>query len=113
MRTSNVDLVSKLVVFFTLRAVAPQTDVLIGKPRDFRAFQSSLGLPIEPLNLFSKNLFSYMRLIFALYIELFYIFLCQCEAMIASMWSMMVELLQVTRVGTSINCLRPNIVQNL
>ena len=54
---SNVDLVSKLVLFFTLRAVVPQTDVLLGKPRDFRAFQSSLGLPIEPLSLFLKNFF--------------------------------------------------------
>ena len=79
MKTSNVDLVSKLVVFFTLRAVVPQTDVLLGKPRDFRAFQSSLGLPIESLSLFSKNFFSYMRLILALLIKLFYIFLCQCE----------------------------------
>ena len=56
-KTSNVNLVSKLVVFFTLRAVAPQTDILLGKPRDFRAFQSSLGLPIESLSLFSKNFF--------------------------------------------------------
>ena len=79
MKTSNVDLVSKLVAFLTLRAVVPQTDVLLGKPRDFRAFQSSLGLPIESLSLFSKNFFSYMRLILALLIKLFYIFLCQCE----------------------------------
>ena len=38
-----------------------------------------------------------------------------CETLLgklASMWSMMVELLQVTRVGTSINCLIPDIVQN-
>ena len=57
MKTSNVDLVSKLVVFFTLRAVVPQADVLLGKPLDFRSFQSSLGLPIESLSLFSKNFF--------------------------------------------------------
>ena len=54
---ANVDLVSKFVVFLTLRAVAPQTDALLGKPRDFRAFQSSLGLPIESLSQLSKNLF--------------------------------------------------------
>ena len=78
----NVDLVSKLAVFFTLRAVVPQTDVLLGKPRDFRAFQSSLLLPKESLSLFSKNFFSYITLIFALHIELFYIFLRQCEVLI-------------------------------
>ena len=54
---SNVDLVLKLVVFFTLRAVVLQTDVLMGKPRDSRAFKSSLGLPIESLSLFSKKFF--------------------------------------------------------
>ena len=43
LETSIVDLVSKLVVFFTLRAVVLQTDVLLGKTRDFKAFQSSLG----------------------------------------------------------------------
>ena len=59
-KTSNINLVSKLVVFFTLRAVAPQTDVLLGKP-----------------SLFSKKKKkNYMGLIFALHIELFYIFLC-------------------------------------
>ena len=57
MKTSNVDLVSKLVVFFTLRAAVQQTDVSLGKSRDFRALQSSLGLPIESLSLFSKNFF--------------------------------------------------------
>ena len=75
MKTSNVDLVSKLVVFFTLRAVVPQADVLLGKPGDFRAFQSSFGLPIESLSLFSKFFFSYMTLIFALHIELYNIFI--------------------------------------
>ena len=54
---SNVDLVPKLVVFFTLRAVVSQTDVLLGKPRDFRALQTSLGLPIESLSLFQKTFF--------------------------------------------------------
>ena len=54
---SNVDLVPKLVLFFTLRAVVSHTDVLLGKPRDFRALQTSLGLPIESLSLFSKNFF--------------------------------------------------------
>ena len=78
---SNVDLVSKLVVFFTLRAVVPQADVLLGKPIDFRSFQSSLGLPIESLSLFSKKFFSYMRLIFALHNDL-HTFLCQCEVLI-------------------------------
>ena len=57
---SNDDLVSKLVVFFTLGAVVPQTDILLGKPRDFKAFS----------------------LIFARQIELCYIFLCQCEILI-------------------------------
>ena len=57
MKTSNVDLVSKLVVFFALRAAVQQTDVSLGKSRDFRALQSSLGLPIESLSLFSKNFF--------------------------------------------------------
>ena len=78
---SNVYLVSKLVVFFTVRAVVLQTDVLLGKPRDFRAFQSSLGLPTESLILFSRTFFC-MRLIFALYIELFLMFLCQCEVLV-------------------------------
>ena len=54
---SNVDLVSKFVVFFTLRAVVSQTDVLLGKPRDFRAFQNSSGLPIESLSLLSNFFF--------------------------------------------------------
>ena len=54
---SDVDLVSKLVVFFTLKAVVPQTDVLLSKPRDFRAFQSFLVLPIKSSSLFSKNFF--------------------------------------------------------
>ena len=54
---SNVDLVPKLNVFFTLRAVVSQTDVFLGKRRDFRALQTSLGLPIESLSLFSKNFF--------------------------------------------------------
>ena len=45
LKTSNVDLVSKLVLFFTFRAVVPQTDVLIAKPKDFRAkFQISKAL---------------------------------------------------------------------
>ena len=35
----------------------PQTDVLLGKPWDFRAFQISLGLPVESLSLFPKNFF--------------------------------------------------------
>ena len=72
---SNVDLVSKFAVFFTLRAIVPQTDILLGKPRDFRAFQISLGLPIESVSLFSKNFFfSYLRLIFALHIELYFVY---------------------------------------
>ena len=75
---SNVDLVSKLVELFTLRAVVPPTDALLSKPSDFRTFQSSLGLTIESLGLFSKNLFFYMRLILALHTELFYIFSCHC-----------------------------------
>ena len=56
---SNVYLVSKLVIFFTLRAVVPETDILLGKPRDFRAFQSSFDLPTESLILFLKNFFLY------------------------------------------------------
>ena len=56
---------------FTLRAFVPQTDVLQGKPRDFRAFQSSLGLTLESLSLFSKNVFfSYMKLLCALHIDI-------------------------------------------
>ena len=54
---SNVDLVSNLVVFFPLGAVFPETDVLLGKPMDCRVFQSSLGLPMESLSLFSKEIF--------------------------------------------------------
>ena len=54
---SNVDLISKIVVFFTLRAIVTQIDVILCKPRDFRAFQSFLGLPIESLSLFSKKKF--------------------------------------------------------
>ena len=53
---SNVDLVSKLVALFTLRAVVPQT-VLLGKRRGFKEFQSSLGLSIESLSLFSETFF--------------------------------------------------------
>ena len=56
---SNVDLISKIVVFFTLRAIVTQIDVILCKPRDFRAFQSFLGLPIESLSLFSKKNFLY------------------------------------------------------
>ena len=47
---SNVDLASKLIVLFTLRAFAPQTDILQEKPMDFRAFQNSLVLSIESLH---------------------------------------------------------------
>ena len=54
---SNIDLVSKLVVFFTLRVIVPQTDILLGKGRNFRAFQISLGLQIESLSLSSKNFY--------------------------------------------------------
>ena len=57
---SNVHLISKIVVFFTLRAIVTQIDVILCKPRDFRAFQSFLGLPIESLSLFSKKKF-YIR----------------------------------------------------
>ena len=53
---SNVNLVSKLVALFTLRAVVPQT-VLLGKRRGFKEFQSSLGLSIESLSLFSETFF--------------------------------------------------------
>ena len=74
---ATVDLVSKLIVLFPLRSFALNTDVLLGTIRDLRPFQSSLGLPIKSLSLFSKNVFSYMRLILALHIELLYIFLCQ------------------------------------
>ena len=45
----------KFVALFTLRAFVLQTDVLLGKPKDFRAFQISLDLPIESLSLFLKN----------------------------------------------------------
>ena len=73
---SNVDLVSKLFVLFTLIAFVPQTDVLLGKTRDFRTFQKGyLGLPIIIIESTLKNFFSYMRLIFPLHIKLFYIFL--------------------------------------
>ena len=78
---SNVDLVSKLVVFFTLRAVVLETDVLLGKPRDSRAFQSSLGLPIKSLSLFPKNFFFLYEIYFCtsyravLYITFIYFFL--------------------------------------
>ena len=75
---SNVYLVSKLVVFFTVRAVVLQI-VLLGKPRDFRAFQSSLGLPTESLILFSKNVFLYEINFCTLYWASSYVFL--------SMWS--------------------------
>ena len=68
LKTFNVDLFAKLVVFFALRAVFPQTDVLVGKPLDFIASQSSLDLPIESMSLISKTFFPYMRLIFALFI---------------------------------------------
>ena len=64
---SNVDLVSKFTVLFTLRASLSQTDVLLGNHR---------GLPIELLRLFKKQFFSYMKLIFALHIELLSVFLC-------------------------------------
>ena len=77
----SVDLVSKFIVLFTFRAFVPQADVLLGKPRDFRASQTSLGLPIEPLSLFSDNVFCYMRLICAYHTEPFYIF-CECECLI-------------------------------
>ena len=40
----NFDFFSKLILLFTLKVFVPQTDVLSGKSRDFRAFQSSLGL---------------------------------------------------------------------
>ena len=40
----NVDLISKLIVLFTLRAFVPEADVLLAKPRDFRAFLSLLGV---------------------------------------------------------------------
>ena len=69
----NAGSVSKLIIFFTLRAVVRLTDVLLGKPRDFRAFKSSLGLTKESLSLFSKKKNSYMRLTCALHIELFFI----------------------------------------
>ena len=78
---SNDDLVSKIVAFYILREVVLQTDVLLGKPRDFRAFRRFLGLPIESLSLFSILIF-YMRLIFALHIMLFYVSLCQCEVFV-------------------------------
>ena len=78
----NAGSVSKLIIFFTLRAVVRQTDVLLGKPRDFRAFKSSLGLTKESFSLFSKKKKnSYMRLTCVLHIELFYRFLCQCEVL--------------------------------
>ena len=54
---SNVDLISKIVVFFTLRAIVTQIDVILCKPRDFRAFQSFLGLPIESLSQKKKIFF--------------------------------------------------------
>ena len=80
---SNVDLVSKLFVLFTLIAFVPQTDVLLGKTRDFRTFQKGyLGLPIIIIESILKKFFSYMRLIFALHIKLFYIFLWQYEVLI-------------------------------
>ena len=72
----NVDLVSKLNVFFTLKAVVLQTDVSLFKPRDFRAFQSLLGLPLESWSLFLKNFFYLYEINFctsclaALYISL-------------------------------------------
>ena len=71
---SNVDLASKLIVLFTLRAFAPQTDILQEKPMDFRAFQNSLVLSIESLNLFSSNIFFLYELNFCTsYIAILYI----------------------------------------
>ena len=64
---SDVDLVSKLIVLFTLIAFVPQTDILLGKTRDFRTFQKgSLGLPIIIIESTLNIFFSFMRLIFAL-----------------------------------------------
>ena len=58
---SIVDLVLKLIVLFTSRVFVSQANVLLGKPRDYRAFQSSLGLPIELLSLFIKSAFLLIR----------------------------------------------------
>ena len=87
LKTSNVDLVSKLVLFFTLRAVVPQTDVLFAKPKDFRAkYQISKALQVFTNRIIESILkikfFSYIRLIFALHIELFYTFFCNCDVLI-------------------------------
>ena len=49
------------MVLFTSRVFVSQTNVLLGKPRDYRAFQSSLGLPIELLSLFIKSAFLLIR----------------------------------------------------
>ena len=41
-------------------AVVPQTDVSLGKPRDFGAFQSFLSSPIESLSLFWDEITTFL-----------------------------------------------------
>ena len=56
-----------------IRTFISQSDVFMGKPRDFRVFQSSLGTNRIIEFILRKPFFSCMRLIFAFHVELFFL----------------------------------------
>ena len=51
-------------VLFIFKALTSQEEILLGNPRDFKAFRKSLGLPIDSVNLFSKNALFLLKTIF-------------------------------------------------
>ena len=44
----------------------------LGKPKDFKAFHNSFGLPMHSFNLFSKKFFSYWKSSYVPYVEPYY-----------------------------------------
>ena len=47
--------VSCWTVLLTFSALTSHEDIFLGKPKDFKAFNNSFGLPMHSINLFSKS----------------------------------------------------------
>ena len=67
-------------VLLTFSALTSHEQVLLGKPKDFKAFHNFFGLPMHSLNLFSKKSFFLLRInLCNLYRAALYNFLSICN----------------------------------
>ena len=54
MNLPKTTLLSYWTVLLTFSALTSHQEILLGKPKDFKAFHNSFGLPMHSFNLFSK-----------------------------------------------------------